>query len=262
MPAAHSRLRANALILVVISTLYQGLALLGLIDVTAGKAQRLGFGLGEMLLILALLGNAWLILRALRGADPMVAGCARLMFASLALCCLGDLVNRNVGGRLFAYDELIAHSYLADSVWFFLPGYGLYLLASLRVARDAGLSARFLGLVTAGAALLGALSFADLYRPGVAAYVLAMTGTYAVFITVVGASAIWLVRALGWAQAWPVAIGAVLALLADALIGHFWLYRDGFFPAISHLNWIIYFGSQALLQQLPLQLEAARDTGA
>lgn len=249
-----STLRANALVLVVVSTLYQGLALIGLIDVTRPDLSFLAFGVGEMLLIIALLCNAWLIKRHLCGQDPAAAAVARLMFWSLALCCLGDLVNRNFSGQFHAYGDVVAHSYLADSVWAFAPGYGLYLWASIRVARQAGVTLRFIGITAGVAALLGALSFADLHRPDAAAYVLAMTGSYAVLITVVGASALWLVRGLGWHRAWPVATGAALALVADALIGHFWLYRDGFHPAISHVNWIIYFGSQALLQQLPLQL--------
>ena len=49
----------------------------------------------------------------------------------------------------------------------------------------------------------------------------------------------------------------MLAMIADALIGKFWIFGangQGYFPLISHLNWIIYFGSQALIQQLPIAL--------
>lgn len=250
--------RANALILFVISTLYQGLALLGVVDVAASEASRILFGVGEMLLIIALLGNGWLIKRHWQGQQPgsLAASTARLMFYSLAICVLGDLVNRNFGGELFGHGPLIAHAYLVDSIWAFAPGYALFLLASWRVARQAGVCPKRMTGIAIGAAALGLIGYIDLPAPGTSGYVLALTGGYAALITVVGAAAIWLVLALGWSRAWPVAIGAVLATLADALIGHFWLFREGYFPTVSHLNWIIYFGSQALLQQLPLQLPA------
>ena len=146
------------------------------------------------------------------------------------------------------------HSYLADSVWLFAPGYGLFLWATIKVARASGVTTGFIGLIAGIAAALGALSFLDLYQSEAGSYLSAMTGGYAMFISVVGASSIWLVRALGWRVAYPIAIGAAMATVADTLIGNFWIYREGYYPNISQINWILYFASQALVQQLPLQL--------
>ena len=56
---------------------------------------------------------------------------------------------------------------------------------------------------------------------------------------------------------WCAALGLVLAMVADAIIGKFWIFGNegqGYFPLVSHINWIIYFASQALIQQLPIGL--------
>lgn len=248
--------RANALVLVLLSTLLQGIALLGLWPVEDGTAGKLWFGNAEMGLIILLLVNGWFIRRwtLQTGQGLLVKSTATLCFLSLLLCVGGDFINRNYFNIQHAYGSSVQHTYLADSVWFFAPGYGLFLWATIRVARARGISSGFVLTCAGIAGGLGALTFADLYTPEAGSYVSSMTGGYAVFISIVGVSAIWLVRALGWQVAYPVAIGAVMATIADGLIGNFWLYRDGFYPTISHLNWILYFASQALVQQLPVQL--------
>lgn len=256
-----SSLRANALVLVVLSTLLQAVALLGLLPIEEGGVGRFLFSTVEMGLIIALLLNGLLIRRWAQqsGQSSFVQSTALLCVLSLALCVAGDFINRNYFAVYNAQGSSVRHSYLADSVWFFAPGYGLFLWASIRVAVESGRVAMgFISLVAVVAAALGALSFADLYTAEAGAYVSAMTGGYAVFISIVGASSIWLVKALGWGVAYPVAIGAALATIADALIGNFWLYREGFYPDIGHVNWILYFASQALVQQLPLQLADSR----
>ncbi len=250
-------LRANALVLVVISAVMQGIALLGLLPLADGSPGKFWFGNAEMLLIIALLLNGLLILRWVRqtGQTDFVQSIAWLSLLSLLLCVGGDFINRNYFAVYNAHGSSVRHSYLADSVWFFAPGYGLFLLATVKVALQSGkVGAGFIGLMAGIAATLGALSFVDLYQPQAGTYVSAMTGGYAMFISIVGVSSVWLVKALGWRVAYPVAIGAVMATVADALIGNFWIYREGYYPNISHVNWILYFASQALVQQLPLQL--------
>ncbi|MGB1580765.1 MAG: hypothetical protein ACPHER_04580 [Nevskiales bacterium] len=244
-------LRANALLLVLLSTL--------LLPIEDGSVGKRWFGHAEMLLIAALLGNAWLIRRWAQqsGQSPLTQSTALLCFLSLALCAGGDFINRNYFGIYYGHGSSVRHSYLADSVWLFAPGYGLFLLATLRVALARQVSKAFISGCAVIAAALGALSFADLYQPEAGTYVSSMTGGYAAFISIVGVSALWVTKALGWRLAYPVAIGAVMATIADALIGNFWLYREGYYPAISHVNWILYFASQALVQQLPLQLAKA-----
>lgn len=249
-------LRANALVLVLLSTLLQGLALLGLLPVEDGTVGKFWFGSAEMALVFMLLANAWLIRHwAIQsGQASLVQSTAGLMLLSLALCVVGDFINRNYFGVYNAHGSSVRHSYLADSVWFFAPGYGLFLWATIRVALAQGVNRGFICICALVAGALGGLSFIDLYTPEAGTYLSAMTGGYAVFISIVGVSSFWLVKAIGWRIAYPVAIGAVMATIADALIGNFWIYREGFYPAISQVNWILYFASQALVQQLPLQL--------
>ena len=254
-------LRANSLVLVVLSVLLQALALLGLLPLEDGSAGKFLFGTTEMALIGALLLNGLLIRRWVQqsGQSRFTQSIALLSVLSLALCVGGDFINRNYFGVYNAHGSSVRHSYLADSVWFFAPGYGLFLWATIKVALNSGrVGAGFVGLIAGIAAALGALSFADLYTAEAGKYVSVMTGGYAMFISIVGASSIWLVKALGWRVAYPGAIGAAMATIADALIGNFWIYREGFYPTISHVNWILYFASQALVQQLPLQLSEQR----
>jgi len=262
-PAPSAAVSTVAALLVAASTLLQGLALSGLLPIADGTVGHFIFGSTEMLLIVLLAWNGWRIRRwSLLSAQPkLVRRSATLVFASLALCVGGDLVNRNYGGLEYAHDAVIRHSYLADSVWFFLPGYALLIVAVWQIARPK-LGIGFLAGSAAIAALLGLLAFADMRKPATGLYVSLMTGAYSMPITIVGVSALWLLRALGWRRAAIPATGLVLATLADALIGNFWLYRDGYYPAISHLNWIIYFASQALVQQLPLRLSLAEHGSA
>ena len=51
------------------------------------------------------------------------------------------------------------------------------------------------------------------------------------------------------AAALPVA-GALLAVVADLMIAELWIRRDAY-PVVEHANWIVYFASLALIQQLP-----------
>jgi len=240
------------------------------------------FGALEMLLILVLLGNGWRLRQWSRGLpgpatpdaarhhyppsgssghhdQPLGMGAlsgggvsriATLCLASLAVCALGDLVNRNFPQTFFQHDTVIAHGYLADSVWFFLPGYVLFMVAAWRAtpAVDARLKA-FTVLLMAG---LGLLSFLQMVLPGTGLYVRLLTGAYAMVITVMVAAGLWIGLAYRSRGGWLVAGGAVLASVADAVIGQFWLYGTGYYPQVAHLNWILYFISQALIQKLPV----------
>jgi Ca2+/H+ antiporter len=56
---------------------------------------------------------------------------------------------------------------------------------------------------------------------------------------------------------YAVASGFILAMLADAVIGQFWLFAnqgDGYFPIARHVNWVIYIGSQTLLLLFPVAM--------
>lgn len=248
-------------VLVVLVTLVQVAAWTGLFPVSTGSPNKTVLGIAEMLLIAALVWNGWrirqqvarLVLPAERSAR--LGTVATLTLASLAICSLGDLVNRNFSQTFFTHDTVIEHSYLADSVWFFFPGYALFVLTAWYVTRDrVALWLRTASLAVAAGA--GLASFAGLVLPGTSPYVAVLTGSYAVLISLMVPVALWLVLAFG-RRLWPVALGAALATAADTLIGQFWLFGEGFYPGVAYLNLVVYFLSQALLQQLPLYLATA-----
>ncbi len=240
-----------ALVFLLQSAAWAGQWLL-VLDIT----QRRLFSLMEMVLIGLLVWNGWRIRRrvAIMAEQHPHAramnNIAVLCFVALAACSLGDAVNRNFAGLYFAYDDVIRHSYLADSVWFFFPGYLLFLVASWR-ATQARVPRHWQLPLLVAAAVSGVISFGTLVLPGTSVYVKAMTAPYTVLISMMVPAGVWCWLAFG-KRGLGVATGAVLATVADALIGHFWLFGDGYFPAIAHLNFMVYFLSQALLQQLPL----------
>ncbi len=234
--------------------------MLGLWSVTSGDAQRLAITFFEALTMLVLLANSVAIRRSIH-ADPEAASLraiATLCTLSLLVCMGGDLVNFNLPQSYYRHGELIRHDYLADSVLFFAPGYSLLLAAVLLAWRMSG---RPLWPLAAGAgiaAVVGLLSLYAMHLPGAGTYVTVITGGYSVLITAVGVSGILLVWAFGGRHAsagiWCVGGGLLLANLADAVIGQFWIYGnsgEGFFPIAREVNWILYVGSQALVIHLP-----------
>lgn len=251
----------NAFILWLLATLLSALGLLGVWGINGADAERLQFGAAELSLMLLLIANGFAIKRHLYGqASSLLAQqLAWLCLLSLMLCFAGDIVNRNFAQSFYQHGTVVKHDYLADSVLFFAPGYLLLIVAAWRVAQARAVSAQFMLASGAVAAALGGLSFLSMADFNAGDYVLAITGSYAMLITVVGAAGLWLLKAYGAASGpagirW-VALGLGLAAIADSLIGTFWIYGnqgEGFFPAISYVNWIVYFGSQALVQQLPL----------
>lgn len=219
--------------------------------VTAGPAKW-ALATAEMALLMALLWNGWRIRRlvAAHTTAQLPGQVATLVFASLAICLLGDLVNRNLPPRFFAYDNVIEHSYLADSVWLFFPGYALFIVAAWLASRGRIATGWYLPTLVL-ATIAGALMFLDMVPDGTATYIRLMTGAYTMLIAMMVPAAVWILLAFG-RRSWPVALGAVLATVADALIGQFWLFGTGWFPAIAFINLMVYFLSQALIQQLPL----------
>ncbi|MDP2307092.1 MAG: hypothetical protein Q8P18_13795 [Pseudomonadota bacterium] len=261
-PPAPASLALVPAVLVGLCVALQGAAWGGWVRVPAAGPGRTLFSLVEMALLAALLWNGWRIrswVRALPGVDARARVVSTLVFASLVLCVLGDAVNRNFGASHYAYDTVIEHSYLADSVWFFLPGYALFIVAAWRACRDRVGSAVRWGSLGVGA-LAGAATFGSIVLPGTSPYVVAMTGSYSVLISLMVPVALWIVLAFG-RPASAVAAGAVLATVADALIGQFWLFGHGHHPGIAYLNFIVYFASQALIQRFPLVVSAG-DPGA
>lgn len=247
------------LVLVGLSTFMEIAVLVGLFPCRGSQTLELL----EMALMFGLLVNAWQIRAWVKIKGSFVAqrsSTADLTLLSLLLCCGGDLVNRNLHHSFYAYDNVIEHSYLVGSVWFFLPGYGLFIYTVWTVCKNS-LSAFAISFLkwplltlTGG---IGTLTYAKMvYALPVTPswYVLAVTGVYSVVITLMIPAAVWIYCAFGSLGRY-VAIGAILATIADVVIGQFWLFAvpsAGFYPEIASVNWILYFLSQALIQQIPL----------
>ena len=233
----------------------------------------------ELCMMVALVLNGLRIHRWLARQPHAALGVSRLTLLSLVLCVLGDGINRNFPNSFYAYDKSIEHSYLADSVWFFFPGYSLFVFAAWRACGHRTGGWKGLCLVPI-AAIAGAISFLDLaaLTPGMSMYVWRLTGAYTILISLMVPAGAWVFFAFHRTPAAAlVATGAILATLADAIIGHFWIFRNGqattlrlppdpsidhrdrrlsfscrYFPGVAHANLVIYFLSQALIQQLPM----------
>lgn len=213
----------------------------------------------ELLMLLVLFANSLALKNwVYRNTEsPLYRQVAWLSVGSLALCISGDLVNFNLPETYYRHGPLVKHDYLADSVWFFAPGYLLLMVASLRVALANGLNRLVIAGVLSVAGVIGGVSVSAMHLPGTGNYVSAITGFYGVFITMVGASGLVFVLSFGKAGVRPgvllVGSGMVLAAVADSVIGQFWIYGNegqGYFPAARYINWSLYIGSQCLVIHL------------
>lgn len=257
---ARARINAGVVGIVTASTLIQCIALLGILPIAADTVGRDVFSTVEMFLIVLLLIQGWRIRSwsVTSGQDLTVQRIASLCFYSLLLCGIGDLVNRNYFGQYYQWDGIIKHSYLIQAIWFFFPGYLLIVIANWQISR-LSISRRFAATTVLVALALGTLAFLTNYDPRVSAYSSASILVYTLLLAVLAGSTLWVVKTYGWAASCVVVIGALLAPVADALIGNFWIYRD-YFPAIEHVNWIIYFTSLAMIQQMPFLVARAPST--
>ncbi len=234
--------------------------LLGAWSVNGDPDMRAFIFMAEGLTLLMLLAASWQIRQVVmaRAAWPWQRQVASLCTLSLLLCTGGDVINFNLPQTLYRHGAVVRYDHLADSVWCFAPGYLLLLAAVLRVVHQRGVPLRAVAWAMSVACVLGLLSFASMHLPGTGAYVTALTGVYSMVITAVGFSAVLLLMAWGGRHApasvcW-VGLGLVLAAVADAVIGQFWLYGNGgkgFFPVVRDVNWVIYIGSQCLVIHLP-----------
>jgi hypothetical protein len=215
----------------------------------------------EIMTLLVLLINSVLILRWVYKASSsgFHRRLAWLCLLSLVLCIGGDIVNFNFPQTTYRHGDVVKHDYLVDSVFFFGPGYAMLLAAVLSAVRASGQYsfASLAALLVAACALSGVL-FASLYIPGAGTYVATMTGGYSLLITSVGMSGALLLASYGCFHAplglWAVSLGLVLAAVADAVIGAFWIYGnagEGYFPLVRDVNWMLYIASQCLVIHLP-----------
>jgi len=255
MKSQHS-IHANLIAIVTGSTLLQCLALLGVLPVAPDTLGRQIFSTVEMALVALLLLQSWRIRQWSLGQDALVQRIATLCFYSLLLCGMGDFVNRNYFQHYYQWDTVIKHSYLMLAILFFFPGYLLVVMANWRLVQGhISRKAAAAGVVVA--MVLGALAFFDSYNPSVSRYASSAMLIYTLLHAVLVLSALWLVKVHGWAASAVVVLGVLLAALADVLIAHFWIYQDHF-PLIEHVNWILYFSSLAMIQQLSFLAAATK----
>ncbi|TMP53532.1 hypothetical protein CWB78_14200 [Pseudoalteromonas sp. S1612] len=190
--------------------------------------------------------------------DKQLRFIAVLCSAALMLCTVGDVINFNLSQHYHRYATLIKHDYLIDSILFFAPGYSLLFLACvLAYKRQQAISQLKSILFMVVVLVISATSLASMYLDGAGIPILAMTGVYSVVVTSVGLMGLVLVVTYGGFHApkpiiW-VSLGLLLAALADAIIGAFWIYGNqgqGFYPQVRYINWFIYISSQCLVIHL------------
>ena len=190
--------------------------------------------------------------------DKQLRFIAVLCSAALMLCTVGDVINFNLSQHYHRYATLIKHDYLIDSILFFAPGYSLLFLACvLAYKRQQAISQLKSILFMVVVLVISATSLASMYLDGAGIPILAMTGAYSVVVTAVALMGLVLVVAYGGFYApksiiW-VSLGLLLAALADAIIGAFWIYGNqgqGFYPQVRYINWFIYISSQCLVIHL------------
>ncbi len=255
-----NRFSKVAAILWLVAVVQSLLALFGVFDITQTNQERIIFGVVELVTMLLVIINAIAIMRYVAQQQSSLAFLlSRLCLYALILCFFGDVVNRNFLQQFYQYDDVIKHSYLAASVIFFFPGYLIIVAAMTYLAIVKGLSKGFIIATALLAAFIALYTYNDMHIAGSGFILTVMTSSYSVLVSILAISAIWLLKALSWRQVpvriWLAALGVILAMVADAIIGQFWIFGNhgqGYFPLVSHINWIIYLGSQVLIQQLPL----------
>lgn len=190
--------------------------------------------------------------------DRQLRFIALLCSAALMLCTVGDVINFNLSQHYHRYATLIKHDYLVDSILLFAPGYSLLFLACvLAYKRQQAISRLKSTCFIVAVLLISLMSLASMYLDGAGIPILAMTGFYSVVVTAVGLMGLMLVVVYGGFYApkpimW-VSLGLLLAALADAIIGAFWIYGNqgqGFYPQVRYINWFIYISSQCLVIHL------------
>ncbi|WMN61888.1 hypothetical protein NI389_18965 (plasmid) [Pseudoalteromonas xiamenensis] len=182
---------------------------------------------------------------------------AILVFIGLLLSFVGDNINFNREALYFRHSDFVKHDYLADSVWFFAPAYGCFSYAAWRwLSANVSRKIRCLSLFFGCA--IGLVSYLIMMDSRAGVYVLSMTGSYSMIIMIPAVLGFLLFKSSN--QSRPkkpfiiVSLGLVLATLADALIGQFWIFGNngqGYYPLIREVNWLVYITSQLLLLHLP-----------
>lgn len=190
--------------------------------------------------------------------DPVIRKVAGLVCAALILSVLGDIVNLNLSESYYRHGEYIKHDYLVDSIWFFMPAYLCYCVAFGVWLRHQGVRQKALVLSCLVAGSVGLVSYLGMFNLNAGSYVVSLSALYSMVIALPLAFAFGVLR---WAKSFSrfsrvlLATGLLLATLADAVIGQFWLFTDDveqFYPAVREWNWLLYCTSQVILTFLPV----------
>jgi hypothetical protein len=131
----------------------------------------------------------------------------------------------------------------------------LIVIANRHMTRHA-IRSRSATTTVVAAAIVGVLAYFTNHDPAVSAYSSGLMLLYTMMLSVLAGSTLWVVSTYGWGASCLVVIGCLLAPVADALIGNFWIYRNHY-PTVEHLNWIVYFTSLAMIQQMPFFIAGA-----
>lgn len=238
------------------------LAFYGIFSINQTAYQRVAFGLIELVTMGLVIMNSVAILRFVNEQEsPLARMVSQACLCSLILCFLGDIVNRNFFQEFYQYGDVVKHSYLADSVLLFFPGYSIIIAMIAAIAFKRGVTKRFIGITALLASVIALCTYFDMHITNTDTTLTLITMSYSILVSILAISAIWLLKAFAWRQAplrvWLAALGVLLAMIADAIIGQFWIFGNqgqGYFPIVSHINWIVYVASQLLIQQLPLGL--------
>ncbi len=250
VPVTRTTITRAQVALVAVSTLLQvGVFAVGGDRLPARSTARQAFSTVELALVAVLVVVTVGIVRWSAGEGERVAAVARLVLASLVLCAVGDVINRNYPGHAYQWDDVIEHSYLITSILAFAPGYALVVMANRRATCHV-VGSRTAAVTVGLGAAAGLIGFATTFDPDVAPGASALMAGYGVVLAVLAASTWWLGRTYGWRPSAPAVAGCLLAVVADWLIATFWIFGDGY-PTIEHVNWIIYYASLALIGRLP-----------
>ncbi|KZN34267.1 hypothetical protein N480_21935 [Pseudoalteromonas luteoviolacea S2607] len=207
--------------------------------------------------IVVIAGATWATLQNQAAHKEMIFS-AKLLTYGVLFCAFGDIVNFNLLQHTYRYDPLIKHDYLIDSIYVFSVGYGLILWSGFLFLKQLSVSKlEVIGVVSA-VSIVTLFSYLQMRLPGTGAYVSILAGFYALLVAQCASVALLLlIKAtkikLTKRYYLPV-IGLLLATLADALIGQFWLFGNqgqGYFPLIRTINWFVYISSSLLIIQLP-----------
>lgn len=264
MPTFHiqNRFAKIAALIWLLAIIQSSLAIIGIFTITQSQYERIAFGVFELITMSLVIIYSVAILRSIAKQKCTLAETvSKACVGSLLLCFVGDVINRNFMQQFYQYDEIVKHSYLADSVLFFFPGYLLIIATVAFVAYNQGVTKTFMAITALLASVIALVTYQDMHIANSSLTLTVITMSYSVLVSILAVSALWLLKAFAWSKAplgiWLAAGGLVLAMVADAIIGQFWIFGNqgqGFFPVVSHSNWIVYIGSQLLIQQLPLSL--------